>query len=102
MSHVSRDPLFLIAVHKYMLCFEQHIISVQMCVRVTTIILLSCDLIYLPSFILFVCLFVFLSSFFFIATIASSQAAGWDASRQGRMCFHSNKLTHWQDCAIFH
>lgn len=82
-----------------MLCFEQHFINVQMCVCVTIMSLLSCDLIYPPSFVLF----VFLARFFFsLATIASSQAAGWDASKQGRMCYHSNKLTHWQDCAIFH
>lgn len=44
-----------------MLCFEQHFINVQMCVCVTIMSLLSCDLIYPPSFVLF----VFLARFFF-------------------------------------
>lgn len=37
-------------------------------------------------------------------TIVSSQEAGWDASEvgceRGGMCYHSNKLSHWQDCTI--
>lgn len=33
-------------------------------------------------------------------TIVSSQEAGWDASARGGMCYHSNKLSHWQDCTI--
>lgn len=42
----------------------------------------------------------FLAPFFAIPV--RLQEAGWDASKGGGMCYHSNKLTHGQDCTIFY
>lgn len=48
------------------------------------------------------CLLIFPPCCFFSATIISSEDTGWDASWHSGMCYHSNKLTHWQDCSISH
>lgn len=41
---------------------------------------------------------IFCCSLCLCGTIVRSQEAGWDASERGGMCYHSNKLSHWQDC----
>lgn len=88
-SHLSRDSLSPSSPSTCAL-FEQHISQVQMFLSFSSYSLSSS----LSSM-------MFCGSFF-CHHCHSSQEAGWDASKRGGMCYHSNKLTHWQGCTIFH
>lgn len=76
--------------------YLKNMTSVQVCVCVSKHHLSSFPLSSSSSSMVF---------FFLVAplfdTITSLQEAGWDESQLGGMCYHSNKLTHWQDSTIF-